>query len=481
MLALAAALATSAPADDVPRQVAPDLADDAAIAPLAATCGRCHSEHPSLLPLMEKPRLVRHDEYTVWSNKDPHRHAYEGLSKPRSQEIAANLRWEKRPAEDARCLSCHTATTRPKSPLVNEGVGCVACHGESGSWLANHALGDPLQWMALSAAAKSRQGMRDLRDPKARAQLCLSCHVGDTYRSRVITHEMFAAGHPPFRPIEVMNDSEGMPAHWLPPAETEFLQSADETLQRNGYHYKPGEYLKARGVAVAGLATLRHVVGFLGDEADRAVSAGTTLDFARFDCTSCHHELAIGEPGSPRQLRGFPAAPGRPPLPYWAQAIALLPPDLELSTSVVLTEPGALQPLFQALGHRPFGDPVKVARGGKIVIALIDEAIARFEEPVFARAQAAELVRRLTIWVLREPMDYETACQVTWALRTLIEELDKTGSRPVTRGSIALHELDKLLGVTSPRSEERSGDWLQKQGNFRSSDFREIFLRHFRR
>src|SRR5206468_730846 len=86
---------------------------------------------------------------------------------------------------DKGCLACHGVAVvddkvRHKTFKEEEGVSCVACHGEYREWVALH--GDVLQrddWRALTRKDKEeRYGMTDVRDPVKRARLCVSCHVG---------------------------------------------------------------------------------------------------------------------------------------------------------------------------------------------------------------------------------------------------------------------------------------------------------------
>jgi len=57
-------------------------------------------------------------------------------------------------------------------------------------------------------------GMQNLRDPVTRAAVCSSCHVGSPSEGKVVTHAMYAAGHPPLTGFELNGLSERMPPHW---------------------------------------------------------------------------------------------------------------------------------------------------------------------------------------------------------------------------------------------------------------------------
>ena len=100
----------------------------------------------------------------------------------------------------------------PAGDLFRErdGVSCEACHGPSEAWIADHTLHS---WRSKSADDKSALGMVDLRDPARQSSLCVSCHVGNG-TDRVLTHAMFAAGHPPVRSIDAATSCESLPRHW---------------------------------------------------------------------------------------------------------------------------------------------------------------------------------------------------------------------------------------------------------------------------
>ncbi len=51
-------------------------------------------------------------------------------------------------------------------------------------------------------------GYYDIRSPVSRTRMCLSCHVGNVREGRVVTHEMFAAGHPPLPGFDVETFSQ---------------------------------------------------------------------------------------------------------------------------------------------------------------------------------------------------------------------------------------------------------------------------------
>src|SRR5947209_12356109 len=66
--------------------------------------------------------------------------------------------------------------------------------------------------------------MTDLWDPAKRTALCASCHIGNKEQGKFVTHEMYAAGHPPLPGFEVATFSNQMPRHW------QYLKEKDEKV-----------------------------------------------------------------------------------------------------------------------------------------------------------------------------------------------------------------------------------------------------------
>ena len=56
--------------------------------------------------------------------------------------------------------------------------------------------------------------MTDLWDPVRRAETCASCHVGNHDEGKVVTHAMYAAGHPPLPGFETATFGDLEPRHW---------------------------------------------------------------------------------------------------------------------------------------------------------------------------------------------------------------------------------------------------------------------------
>ncbi len=174
------------------------------------------------------------------------------------------------PETDASCLSCHAVNVDASQcaegdPLKvqEKGVSCQACHGPASQWIDDHW--HPNKWRkALTREQKTAKGLVDLRDAVTRAEVCLSCHVGNAQQGKVVTHEMFAAGHPPISGFEIETFVRAMPRHWKPasdqPPEIR-KQYADQQDPD-----KPEPMYSTRMLTIGGLVALRNYAGLMGAE-----------------------------------------------------------------------------------------------------------------------------------------------------------------------------------------------------------------------
>ena len=187
-----------------------------------STCKRCHVEPNKDLP---KPVLCQCNEVGYWE-WDKHRQAYNALLGDLAKKMNELMPGFKNVADDARCLNCHgISTTDPAKVSTSfhrseEGVSCVVCHGPDTRWYKDHSSDIPEErtiWRKRSREEKqTKYGMTDLWNPAKRAQLCDSCHIGNTDQGKFITHEMYAAGHPPLPGIEVASFSRNNRASVTP-------------------------------------------------------------------------------------------------------------------------------------------------------------------------------------------------------------------------------------------------------------------------
>ncbi|HEV3418554.1 MAG TPA: multiheme c-type cytochrome, partial [Pirellulales bacterium] len=237
-----------------------------------ASCSLCHDNG--------SPRfstdLVNLDEYHIWAaddkqnrrTVDAHHLAYKALVGPRAKEMEQTMGrpdgWAT--TAESGCLNCHAANLRPENcdrslniaAELAQGIGCEACHGPASRWIDKHWK--RAEWRddkQLSAEAKQdRYKMVNVRDPVARTELCLSCHLGNVAEGKFVTHEVFAAGHPPLPPFEIEAFLDNMPRHWRPAAE----KPADVQTYLG---YRP--LARTRAVVLEGLIELQASIQLLGD------------------------------------------------------------------------------------------------------------------------------------------------------------------------------------------------------------------------
>jgi hypothetical protein len=214
-----------------------------------------------------KTSRVAQDEYLIWQRKDKHSKAFTVLREERGRRIANNLGLPD--AENAKlCLDCHAdnvaATRRGRQFQLADGVGCESCHGGAGGWLGIHIAGGDHK---TNVAA----GLYPMDEPLARAERCLSCHLGDD--KRIARHELMGAGHPPLG-FELDTYTELQPAHYRVDAD---------------YVERKGEPNHIRVWAVGLVVDVRTRMAALLDP--KNAPKGLQPELALFDCHGCHHGM----------------------------------------------------------------------------------------------------------------------------------------------------------------------------------------------
>ncbi|HEX4607012.1 MAG TPA: hypothetical protein VH092_02285 [Urbifossiella sp.] len=400
------------------RKTVPPMPVDDIILVGAAECKNCHEEeNPERKQLYKETlgyQFVRLWENKVWEAHDLHSEAYKNLLTERSKGkskapanktatvMEDNLRRaygkdDYTVATDTRCLACHSSTKAPVTPTTvagwtvksfatAEGVSCEMCHGHGGAYLNRHkdsvaVDGDPpegeatkyVPWREADPARKTAWGLVNLRDPAVATARCASCHVGNLAEGRFVTHEMFAAGHPPLPPLDLIAYAREQPRHWGLPPEMPYLTGLAKTAPEKAwkqFHYRGGESYTTRRFAESAVAALKANLDLTAQLAADAEKTGNGLDFSAFDCYACHHDLKYP---SDRQARGYFGPPGRPlfrPAPF-ALARVVADNAAGLAGGEALAGRGAAlfeveKELARAFGSKTFGDP-----------ALIQKAVAR--------------------------------------------------------------------------------------------------------
>jgi len=228
-----------------------------------------------------------------------HRRAYEILFNEVSVAMAKKLDLKNEKGEKvgahqhARCLACHSSSRDPKPNhgdrfAIDFGVGCEACHGAAGDWVAKHYT---RTWKSLSTPEKTALGFRDLRSLTTRAETCVACHIGSP--AATVDHDLIGAGHPRLA-FEMSAFHEMLPRHW---------NAAPETQQ------DPGQELRLWTIGQAASAkAMADIVGSRAKQAIHNKEPHLLPDFAEFDCNACHHDLQEPTLGRPtlKQPLGTP-------------------------------------------------------------------------------------------------------------------------------------------------------------------------------
>jgi hypothetical protein len=232
-----------------------------------ATCAssNCHGKTSA-----QSDGNVQLNEYRLWSGTDFHSRAYQVLRNDESRAMADALGLAN--AQNAAiCLDCHTdhvpGERRGRKFQLSDGVGCEACHGGAENWLRSHTEPDVTHQDNLD------KGLYPLSDPIARADLCLSCHMGT--RDKFTTHAIMAAGHPRLS-FELDTFTANQPAHY---------QVDQDYIERKGDH--PVGYLWAVGQ----VEMARRQLALIDTHNLGKSLAGGMIELSIYDCHSCHQGM----------------------------------------------------------------------------------------------------------------------------------------------------------------------------------------------
>jgi hypothetical protein len=395
-------------------------------------CVDCHRMPNPLRPT----DFLAFTESAQWSDNDKHARAFQNFfqnydstklwaQQPKLQPtkrvaaMAALLGWDDITA-DRRCLSCHAnwhqGEARPDPLNISQGVSCESCHGASGDWLGPHKQ-DPA-WRTKPIAEKEKLGMVNVRDPLRRAEQCLSCHVGSAEQGKVVTHEMYAAGHPPLPSIEVETFAEHMPPHWRYMDERPEFTGREAVLKELGYLDR--DLHRTKSVLIGGILALRASAQLAG-----ARKAGDPVDFARYDCAACHHDLRTP---SWRQKQNV-GVPGRPQPAVWPTVLAKVAIQASGGSAA---ERGKLQKQFddklaamrKAFDGAPFGDAKAAAAASADLAKWLDGLAAKVNKTKLDQSVAESIANQLESMAKEGDYDYESARQIGWAYLTILKEVE---------------------------------------------------------
>lgn len=408
-------------------------------------CARCHTEPQAQDKIADEQRHRRTDfvlltEYVTWKERDKHSQAYLALQNERSQRMGKLLGVDVTTAA-AGCIACHAMPfaeeRRGDQFRIEDGVSCDGCHGPSSEWLTPHFTDK--NWRTLPAAEKEQKGFLDVRNPIKRSKMCLSCHVGNAAEKKFVSHEMYAAGHPPLPGIELQTFCESLPKHWRNPGEK------PEWVRRQLGH-ADGELYVTQSLLLGGAVALRQSLELLGATAARQDANHVWPELAQFDCSACHHDLRSR---SWRQERGYNAAPGRPPFRSWPVALAKL--SLLHAGRTAGDLDAMLKPVHLAVAAQPFGKPDEITlHAGKAVTWIDADLLAALGEKPCDRAAAINLLRALCDIAVEAVPEYDSARQLAWAFRAVYFELFPAAAARDPRVVQVLGQLEHDLQLKLP-------------------------------
>jgi len=422
-------------------------------------CAACHNgadmgQAAGFVKDYKSNEFVLLNESDTWLKHDVHSIALKRLDGELGQTMEKNLKYKV--TEAPQCLTCHSVDLSPGKSLGEKvykdfatkdgGVTCTACHGLSKTWQSDHFAeptqeGLSLPWRKKTPEYKWSTGMADLRNPVVKAQLCVSCHVGNPDEGKVVTHDMYAAGHPPLPPFELASFMEAEPKHWGYPTDPKLKffagVAADERWPLFHFNAAKDESYLARHYAAGAIATLRAEAALLYADATADLDAraagkyGDGMNYSRFDCYACHHDLV---PNSDRIKRGFDGPPGRPTL----RAAIFVPAGIvakhaEMIPALKTAATGydaQWTKLKTATSARPFGDVPKMKEEAKKMMDWCDGVLKiQGDDPtaLYTPEVAAKLREEiLKVAIGKEAADPEVAMALAWGALALAKEANIT-------------------------------------------------------
>lgn len=358
-------------------------------------------------------KVVRQDELQRWQEPSTqggaHSRAYAVLSGTRGKQIAATLGIGD-PTAATECLGCHaTPASGPRGSrfLTQDGVGCEACHGPAGGWIASHYA------VGASHAGNVANGMIPLDRPAARAAVCLDCHFGSDRPGQFVTHRIMAAGHP--RIAFELDLFSTLQAHHDEDADYISRKGRPDSIR-----------LWAVGQALALERSLSLYAGARGTE-------GVFPEFYFLDCHSCHRRIYDQD----SRIKSWEANPGRPiPAgmpPYNDENIIMLSAAAQVAAPALAARFESDSRAFHASMVKDRGSSVAAA---KRLAASAAALAAQFSSTPPGGDMAFAIVDRIAGQTIAPRFtDYEGSVQAVMGLDTLLSALVKSGR--VTVGAAA--------------------------------------------
>jgi hypothetical protein len=437
-----------------------------------SACTQCHTQ-----PQDKDIVLCRCTEVTIWNEKDKHKDAYKALLGDRARVMGQLLGYKGEVTKESACLTCHAVDVKDEklkhsSFRVEDGVTCAVCHGSYVDWVDLHGGLRREEWRTYSRKTKQEQyGMADLWDPAKRARLCMSCHLGSHEEGKVVTHAMYAAGHPPLPSVEIATFSDAMPRHW------QYIREKKEEV-RKLLKFAPdaARWEQTQLVLASAVIAFRQQMELLAAETRSADESWP--EFAQFDCSACHHELKTP---SWRQKRGYAGRPGRPQMLQWPTVLVNL--SLHFLDESEKEFNDNLLAISRAFDSQPFGDVKAITPAAARAVQWSDSTIAKVANKPIDKAASLRLLRRLCSLAQEGIPDYDSVRQIAWAFRIIFDELNTGGHATpdvAKETQLLLVRLNEAVQLELPSGSKRSiedqlGKDLKKKSDYDPERFRQIF------
>ena len=373
------------------------------------------------------------------------------------------------------CLTCHAgiqadsqkspmALGRPweefavdRSAVSNGSIGCEACHGRGSEYLTKHLSPN---WLTYSPLQKQAEGFRDLENSAVSAQVCLSCHLGSPSESKIITHEMYAAGHPPLPPFDLAKFlNETCKKHWMdlstksasltqapvvpndPRVEylkKHFESPLDNPLEKLNSEIQ-GHFRKTQqsrvGQVMASLMS-QDLMLF------NAESQNLHGDYGVYDCVGCHQTLY-------KQVRGSYSIPGRVP----GRPLGLMwtrPVKSNLVTPVLAPIASFQKLLDDELNKTPFGSPADLQK----VFSEFAQQRSSAKDQLIEFANKPLNQQQADAWLFEYLKERQglmgnewVAKQVFWTLENYFDDLERVTKNAPQGGSRISDYKDKFSAL----------------------------------
>ncbi|WP_339742370.1 hypothetical protein [uncultured Rubinisphaera sp.] len=427
------------------------------------------------------------NEMTTWETFDKHAQAYVALESGLAQSMARLLgvvddKGESLIHHDLRCLACHSSipvenylkefpddckvtgqtyvtvcaglgNSAENTPSLKQafgvnllaGVSCEGCHGPAGDkktgendgirgWGNLHWMEE--NWRHYDSAKRYESGQWDVRSYVNRARICASCHIGNVRQGKIITHEMYAAGHPPLPNLEVATYSNQEPAHWngffdkSPELKADYASKViPEANTENVFTDKSRVAEQTTIMLVSGLMNMAEQLRLSADlidpdvhsplhqitAEDSSIELHSWPEFSNYACFNCHHDLRTG---TWRQSRKLMLKPGRPNIHEWPLASARLASMHLKKTSDFEDQ---LKPLIESLNNAPFGNPETLMTTSRIIAKWLEDKAWELSRDPVSVEKLPELMTAIC-GLAEEERDYDSVRQLIWSYVVAYDE-----------------------------------------------------------